>query len=384
MRLLVKNGLVLQRDGTFVKAHVYVEGGTIASLSYGEAPPLREADCVLDADGLLVSPGLIDTHLHGGNTFAFDRADTDWKKLETRLSSIGVTSILAAGTSLPLEDMFGFIDRAAALVKNNDSNAVEIMGLYMEGPYINTKKRGAHREECIRPGSVDEVWQILNRSGGLVKVWALAPEIKENLALVKHLTAAGISVTLAHTEAHYDDAMAAFSAGANRITHTFNAMPVLSHRYEGIVSAAWQRGAYMELIADGHHVSPTIVKMLVSASDPAKIILISDNNEFAGLPDGTYFRGTRRLFLANGEITNEAGSLAGSISSLNRYARNLVLWGFPMGAALKMVTENPARSVGVFNRKGSIEVGKDADIVLLDGQFEAMLTIRAGRIVYRA
>ena len=383
MQLVIKNGLILQSNGTFLKGHIGIDQGKIAGLSYG-APPLYANTPHVDAEGFLVCPGLIDTHIHGGNTFNFTIESNGWGKMEERLSPCGVTSILATGTSLPLDETLNFIDRAAALVKKNETNQVEILGIYMEGPYINKSKKGAHLEEYIRPADKGEAAKLIERAGGLVKVWALAPEIKENLAIIETLAGAGIQVSLAHTEANYDDAMVAFSAGANRLTHTFNAMPPLSQRYEGIISAAWQHGAFMELIADGQHVSPTIAKMFVAASDAGKIVLMSDNNEFSGLPDGYYLRNGRHLTLAGGQLKTESGSLAGSVAGLNKCALNLTRWGFPVETALNMATANPARSIGVFDRKGSLALGKDADIVVLDGQFDAMLTVKGGRAVFRS
>ena len=384
MQLLIKNGMILQQDGTFLKGHIGINNGKIAALWYGSVPALGESVAQINAQELLVSPGFIDTHVHGGNTFSFNFCGdiSGWQKMQERLSSIGITSILATGTSLPINETFNFIDRIKNLAGQNDVNHVEILGIYMEGPYININKMGAHREEYIRPACKDEIGQILERANGLIKVLALAPEIEENLAVIKTLTAAGISVSFAHTDAGYDAALAGFAAGGNRVTHTFNGMPALSHRYEGIVSAAWQYGAFLELIADGFHLSPTVMKMLISATDPGKIVLVSDNNEFAGLPDGSYTQGDRKLIVSQGQIRTEAGRLAGSAAKLNKCALNVTYCGFSAGSALKMAAENPARSIGVFDRKGSIAFGKDADIVILDGQFDVMMTIKSGQIVY--
>jgi len=385
MQIIVKNGLILQKNGTFLKGHIGIDKDKIAALWYDDAPISEAGTTEVDAEAYLVSPGLIDTHVHGGNTFTFSNSgEGAWEKMEDRLVSTGVTSILATGTSLPHDETLDFIDRTRALAEKNNTNRVEILGIYMEGPYINKNKKGAHLEEHVRVACMEEADQILEHSGGLVKVWALAPEIKENMALAKILAARGISVSLAHTDADYETALAAFSAGANRVTHTFNAIPTISHRYTGIITAAWQHGAYMELIADGHHVSPTIAKMFIAASDPGKIVLITDNNEFAGLPDGNYLRGSQRLIVEKGQMKTESGSLAGSIAGLNKCALNLTRWGYSAGSALKTVTENPSCSVGAFDRKGSIALGKDADIAILDGDFNVMMTIKAGRIVYRS
>ncbi|GHV43432.1 N-acetylglucosamine-6-phosphate deacetylase [Spirochaetia bacterium] len=384
MKLNIENGLVLQTDGTFIKGQVCIDQGIIQAViqNKNELPAGSGEALTINAENRLVSPGLIDTHIHGGNGFSFTEEKGSYGMLEQRLSSIGVTAILPTGTSLPPEETEGFIRRVKALAENNPANQVEILGIYMEGPYINRNKRGAHREEYIRSAQKDEVLRFLEQAGGLIKVWALAPEIKENREAVELLAVRGVSVSIAHTEADYREAYDAFSAGANRVTHTFNTMPPLSHRYEGIITAAWQQSAFMELIADGHHVSPTVIKMFLAASDPGRVMLVSDNNEFAGSPEGTYTQGSRLLTISAGQIKTETGALAGSIANLNACVQNMVRWGLSPGAALKMATENPARSLGVFDRKGSLTRGKDADIVIFDEKLDPVMTIKGGRVVY--
>jgi len=382
MQLIVKNGLVLQSNGTFLKGHIGIDQGKIAALWYGEIPTLYAKTEQIDAEPYLVCPGFVDTHIHGGMGFDFSYEKPGWEKLQERLASNGVTSILATVSSRSPDETLKFIDRIAVMARENDTNRVNIAGIHMEGPYLNKKKKGIHVEEYIRPGDTGEAGRILERAGGLVRLWAVAPDFEENIAVIKFLAAAGVSVAVAHTEADYDTAMAAFSAGANRVTHTFNAMPLISHRYTGIVTAAWQHGAFMELIADGQHVSPTIAKMFIAAADPGKIILVSDNNEFSGLPDGNYIQDNRSIIIAGKQMKTEFGVLAGSLITVNQAALNLTYWGFPAGAALRMASENPARAVGIYDRKGSITPGKDADLVILDGQFQAKKTIKGGKIVY--
>jgi N-acetylglucosamine-6-phosphate deacetylase len=267
--------------------------------------------------------------------------------------------------------------------EKNSSNKVSIAGIHMEGPYLNIARNGIHVTDYIRPARKDEIKQIVERAGGLIRVWTLAPDIAENMDAIETIAGAGVSVSIAHTEAGYETAMAAFSAGANRVTHTFNTMPAISHRYTGIVTAAWQHGAYMELIADGQHVSPTIARMFIAATDQNKIVLVSDNNEFSGLPDGNYIQDNRSIIISNDQMKTEAGVLAGSLLCINRCALNVQRWGFPTGSALKMASENPARAAGIFDHKGSIALGKDADIAILNGQFESMMTIKGGEIVYQ-
>ncbi|MDR0448679.1 MAG: N-acetylglucosamine-6-phosphate deacetylase [Treponema sp.] len=389
MQLLIKNSLILQDNDTFRKGQLGIDQGKIAALWYDEPPSLTTGVELIDAEGCLLSSGFIDTHNHGGNGFGYDSGstgteyDTGWGKLQEWLSGSGVTSILPTLESSPYQKMLNFIERNLALSEKNNSNSVEIVGVHLEGPYFNKSRKGMHQEQYIRPANKIEIKRILDKSAGLVKVWTLAPEIKENMSFIETLTAAGVSVSIGHTEADYDTAMKAFSAGANRVTHTFNTMPSLNQRYKGIITAAWQHGAIMELIADGRHVSPTIIKMFVSATDPGKVVLVSDNNVCSGLPEGSYMVHNRPLIVVRGCLETETGVLAGTNVGLNQCAFNLTRYGFSAGTALKMASENPARSIGIFDRKGSIAPGKDADLVILDNQFNVLLTIKGGRIVYR-
>ena len=383
MQLLIKNGQILQSNGSFLKGHVGIDRGKIAALWYDETPPLCEKDREFDAEGFMVCPGLIDTHNHGGNGFGYTGSDAEWDAVQKRLSSTGVTSITPTWESSTPEDTLKFIDRIHALMKKNDFNNVDIVGIHLEGPYLNKERKGMHQERFIRTATKEEVGRILERANGIVRIWSLAPEIEDNMAVIETMAQAGVSVSIAHTEANYDTAMAAFSAGANRVTHTFNTMPPLNHRYRGIVTAAWQYGAFMELIADGHHVSPTIIRMFVAASDTGKIVLVTDNNECSGLGEGRYIIHDRPLIIEGTKLMCESGILAGSIAGLNQCALTVMRCGFPPGTALKMASENPARAAGIFDRKGSIATGKDADVVILNGQFDVVTTIKGGRIVYQ-
>jgi len=384
MQLLIKNGLLLQSSGSFLQGHIGIDSGKIAALWYGALPPLYANTPSIDAKGFIVSPGLVDTHMHGGEGFNFNDEMAPWEILEKRLSSAGVTSVLATGESRTTEGILAFIGRVISLAAKNNANPVDIVGIHQEGPYINKSRKGCHWEECIRLADKKEIREILDAAGGFLKVWTLAPEFAENMAAIETMASSGVSVSIAHTEADYQTAVKAFRAGANRVTHTFNTMPVINHRYEGIISAAWEHKAFMELIADGLHVSPTIMRMFISATDPQRIVLVSDNNELSGMPAGEYLNNGHRYIIKDAQIRTADGNLSGSYSPLNRYAFNLTRSGYTAAAALITVTENPAKSIGIFDRKGSFYEGKDADIVIFDEQFEAMLTIKSGRIVYKA
>ena len=384
MQLMIVNCLIPQKNSIFLKGHIGIEQGKIKQIWFTENFPDYDCAQVIDAAGLILSPGFIDTHNHGGNGYGYNCDKNEWSNIEKRLSSAGVTSVLATWESSSIDETLGFLERIKIIEKDNQENNVDILGIHFEGPFLNKAMRGMHQEEFIRKGTKEEFWLILEKANGLVKIWSLAPEIKENMELIGLMAGEGISVSIAHTEADYNTALNAFWAGANRVTHIFNAMPVLNQRYTGVATAAWQQGAFIELIADNHHISPTIMKMFISAADKSKIVLVSDNNECSGLPEGRYVVHNRPLIVKMGRLEIESGGLAGSIVGLNQCALNVTHCGFSAWTALKMVTENPARSIGVYDRKGSIDTGKDADLVLLDEHFNVYLTIKGGRIVYRS
>ena len=384
MQLKIKNVLIPQNNSIFLKGHICIDQGKIKNICYAEKMPESEDAEVIDAEGLIISSGFIDTHNHGGNGYGYNCRKNELEKVENRLSSVGVTSVLATWESSTIDDTLIFIEKMRDMKDKNYLKNIELLGIHLEGPYFNKARKGMHQERFIRLASKKEVNLILEAACGLVKVWSLAPEFQENMNVIEMMVNNGISVALAHTEADYDTAMEAFSRGANRVTHAFNAMPALNQRYNGIITAAWQHGAFMELIADNHHVSPTVMKMFVSASDPDKIVLVSDNNECSGLEDGSYNVHNRKLVVTSGRLELESGILAGGIIGLNQSARNVMNCGFSAWTALKMASANPARAIGVFDRKGSIATGKDADLVILDGQLNVIMTIKAGRVVYRS
>ena len=382
MQLIIKNAIIPQFNCLFIKGHILIEHGIIKQIFYNENISKCDHIEVIEAEGSIISSGFIDTHNHGGNGYGYNCNRNELNNIEHRLFSLGVTSVLATWESSTLDETLGFIKKISNIKR--EKNNIEILGIHLEGPYFNKTKKGMHQERFIRKASKKEVSLILKESGGIIKVWSLAPEIEENMNVINMMVKNGISVAIAHTEADYDIAMKAFSLGANRVTHAFNAMPALNQRYHGIITAAWQCGAFMELIADYYHISPTVMKMFISASDKSKILLVSDNNECSGLPEGSYNVQDRRLLVANGRLELESGILAGSIIGLNQSAANVMNCGFSAWEALKMASENPARAIGVFDRKGSIATGKDADLVILDGQLNVKMTIKAGHIVYKS
>ena len=384
MQLIIKNALIPQNRSSFKKGHIVVDQGKIKKIWYSDNIPKCECEKMVNAEGFIINSGFIDTHNHGGNGYGYNCEDNELEKIEQRLISAGITSVLATWESSTFDETLKFIKRIQKYKENKVLKNTEIIGIHLEGPYFNNEKKGMHQEMFIRKASIVEVDLVLKEYGELIKVWSLAPEIEENMSVIDIMAKNGVSVAIAHTNADYYTAMEAFSRGANRVTHVFNAMPALNQRYHGVVTAAWEHGAFMELIADNHHVSPTVMKMFISASDSEKIILVSDNNECSGLKDGSYNVHNRKLFVINGRLELESGLLAGGIIGLNQCARNVMNCGFSAWNALKMASENPARAIGVFDRKGSIAAGKDADLVILDEQLNVKMTIKAGRIVYRS
>lgn len=259
-----------------------------------------------------------------------------------------------------------------------------VLGAHVEAPYLNVSKCGAQDPALIRPAEPEEALPILET--GIVRLLALAPEIAGNGWLIDACVERGITVSAAHTAATYDDMVAAVARGLRQTTHTFNAMTPLGHREPGVVGAALTLPELScELIADNIHVHPAAMNVLVRARGVDHVILISDAIRGAGMPEGEYQIDTRSVFVRDGAVRLPDGTLAGSILTLDRALRNiLAATGLPLEEAWPMSSLNAARAIGVSASKGSLEVGKDADLVLLDQDLSVRLTIAEGRVVYAA
>ena len=378
----IANGKVF--DGQcFRERDVVVEGRAFSSIeaSGGEAWGACGAADTLDASGCYVIPGLIDVHFHGamGHDFC-DASDEGISAIAAYEASRGVTSICPTTMTLPEERLAPIVASVAA----HEAAAGEagIVGINMEGPYIAPDKVGAQNPAYVRSASIEEFGRLQQQAMGLIKLVDVAPEQPGNLEFIRQMSH-DVRVSVAHTCTGYDDACAAFDAGARHMTHLFNAMPSLHHREPGPIAAGAERNdVTAEIIADGVHIHPAMVRLAFALFGDERMILISDSLRACGLGDGEYELGGQQFFVKGNRATIANGSLAGSVSDVMACMRTAVrTMGIPLTSAVKAATVNPARALGLEGKLGAIAPGYQADAVVLDRDLNIKYVVLRGKVI---
>lgn len=374
--MLIQNGNLFCDDGVFRRQNLKTDGGTISAIGSELAPGKEE---VLDAEGCYVIPGLVDIHIHGAMGSDFSDGTTDSIHTIARfLLKNGITSFLGTSMALPGERLTEIFKTARPLFGLESAGGATLRGINMEGPFFNPEKRGAQNEKYIIRADFDLFMDLNEVSGGNIRTVAVAPEMAGGLEFVQKASSV-CSVSLAHSCADYDTAHLAFANGADHVTHIFNGMPAFHHRDPGIVgAAAMDKDAYVELICDGTHVHPAMVNSVFRLFGDDRVCLISDAMRACGMPEGQYDLGGQLVTVANGAATIDSGSLAGSITVLTDCLRRAVQFGIPLESAVKAATINPAKSVGIADKVGSLSVGKRADILVLDREMALKYVIFGG------
>jgi len=360
------------------------EGKRIHLMGPGQPPdfPPGYISQAIDADGASLLPGFIDLHVHGAVGHELMDASPDGLRAMARFyAQHGVTAFLPTTWTASREAIVRALDIVAELIGPVPGGAT-ILGAHVEGPYLNPGKCGAQDPHFIRRAEREEATAFLE--SGVVRLLALAPEFPENLWLIDECVRRGVTVSAAHTAATYDQMALAAARGLRQATHSFNAMTGLGHREPGTVGALLTLPQiHCELIADNIHVHPAAIKILVDVKGPERVILITDAIRGAGMPEGDYQIDTRTVHIRDGAVRLPDGQLAGSILTMERALHNVLrATGLPLRAAWPMTSLNAARAIGVSARKGSLEVGKDADLVLLDSSLAVRLTVAEGAIIY--
>lgn len=355
--MLIKGAQVYTEQFTFEAQDVAVDGECFAA-----SAKAQDAD-TLDASGMLMLPGLVDIHLHGCAGFDFcDATEETLGAITAYQGEHGVTAITPASLTLA-EDTLAHIYRTAASYPYR--GGAMIAGINMEGPFFNANKKGAQNAAFLHvpdPAMLSRLWDA---SEGLIKTVCIAPELPGAMELIAEAKQR-CAVAIAHTEADYDTAMEAFRRGASRAIHLYNAMPPFSHRAPGVVGATADSGAMAELICDGVHVHPAVVRATVRMLGDDKVVLISDSMMATGLADGAYSLGGLDVAVHGNRATLADGTIAGSATNLFDCMRCAVRFGIPLESAVKMASWNPARAVGLDSSMGSITPGKLANFVLAD------------------
>lgn len=329
-----------------------------------------------DASGCLLIPGLVDIHTHGA--MGADFCDQNAERLDT-LSRYyiqnGITSFCA--TTMTLDEVV-LIQIMQDFGQLSVTSGARFVGVNLEGPFINPLKKGAQAQKDIRKPDIDLFNRLNKAANGSIRLVELAPEMPGALAFIKE-AAKICTVSLAHSASDYDLAIQAFDAGATHVTHLFNAMDPFLHRSPGIVGAAADAGATVELICDGIHLHPSIVRASFKLFGAGHCCLISDSMRSAGMADGVFELGGQPVTVSQNKATLADGTLAGSSINLMTGVKNAIDYGVAPEKALIAATTTPARAIGLFNKIGSITIGKKADLVLLDTDWNVLQVFLEGK-----
>ena len=361
---------------------VIIENGKFSSVFPGEE---RTDDEIVDGEGCYAIPGLIDLHFHGCDGYDIcDGTKEALEKIARYEASIGVTGICPATMTLPQQELMHILSVAASYKEAADQErgaAADLLGINMEGPFISVEKKGAQDQRHIVPCDQELCQQFLDASKGLVKFVGVAPERSQDTLQFIHQMKDKVNISLAHTNADYDTAKAAFDAGANHAVHLYNAMPAFTHRSPGVVGAVSDSPhVNAELICDGVHIHPSVVRATFKMMGQDRMILISDSMRATGMPDGRYLLGGLEVdVVGNRAVLASNGALAGSATNLMDCMRTAVkVMGISLEDAVACATVNPAKALGVFENYGSIAPGKNADVVLLDQDLNLKMVVKSG------
>ena len=378
--------------GTVVTPTEAIEGGIVLAedgrITY--AGPAREAEPqlsseMIDARGKLVLPGLIDTHVHGSHGDDVMAGGADGvRRVSRALLRYGTTAYLPSTVSASHADLLRALEACVEAETNSEPSA-EILGVHVEGPFINPRKKGAQPAAAVRDPDHDQCLEYLKAAPGRVKIMTLAPELPGGVELVQRLVAHGVVASLGHSEADYETALRAIEAGATHATHLYNAMPALHHREPNLTTACLNEPAIRaEIIPDGVHVAPEMVRLAAKMKGREGLILVTDAMAAVGCPDGIYRLGDNEVRVEGERCTLLDGvTIAGSMLTMNRAVGKAVAFtGVSLIDATFMASLLPARVCGVAERKGSLEAGKDADIAVLNQDFSAHTTIRGGVLAF--
>lgn len=383
-RVIITNGQVITPWQILEKGTVVIEGRKIVKIEEGFKPSEGSEATIIDARGKTVAPGFIDIHVHGGDGHdTMDATPQAIQGMAQFFASHGVIGFLPTTVTAPKEAILTAIENAA-LCQREQVGGAQVLGVHLEGPYISPSKPGAQPVRFIRPADPDEYCEFFAWDN--VRLITLAPEISENKELIAYAVQQGATVAVGHSAASYDEVLAAVSLGLSHSIHTFNGMGGLHHREPGTVGAVLTCDEITaEVIADNIHIHPAVIKLLVRAKGVERTVLMTDAIRAAGMSDGTYDLGGQLVTVKESVARIATGSLAGSTLTMDRAVRNaMAAAGLSLAEALRMASYNPALVIGMEREKGSLEPGKDADIILLDDELRVVLTMVGGKVVYQA
>jgi N-acetylglucosamine-6-phosphate deacetylase len=380
--LLLVNANVLTEQGLLEKGFIYIKDGLIAEIGASSALPDTKAEVIAMPENSTIVPGFIDVHIHGAG--GADTMDATTEALNTMASILpeeGTTSFLATTITQDSEEIIKALENAADYIANqNHPGKAEVLGIHLEGPFINEVRKGAQPADHIIAPDIKLFDKMQEAAGNHIRLVTLAPEKENGYELIAYLAENGVISSIGHSDATYTQMAKAVKAGATHVTHLFNGMRGLHHRDPGVAGAALLFNELkIEIIADGIHVVPEMIDLSLRAKGTDGVILITDSMRAKCLKNGTYDLGGQEVSVANGKALLADGTLAGSILKMKDSLKNMIEFtGITLEEAVKLASENPARQLNVFDRKGSIAKGKDADMIVLDENLEVTMAFCRG------
>lgn len=393
MKTKIINGKVVSANGIIESGYVLIRDNTIVGIGSGDVES-SEDTFIIDANGKYVSPGFIDIHVHGGGGYDFmDGSVEAFLKIAETHVRYGTTAMNPTTLTSEVDDLFSTLDSYKEANKLNTKGA-QFMGVHLEGPYFALNQRGAQDPRYIRNPNPEEYKKILAYSDDIVR-WSAAPELSGAIEFGKYVRSKGKVLALAHTDAIYEEVLEGFNNGYSLATHFYSAMSGVTRRnafrYAGAVEAGYLIDKMdVEAIADGVHLPAPLLKLIYKIKGPDRIALITDAMRGAGMPEGESILGNihtgLKVIIEDGVAKlPDRTAFAGSVATTDRLVRTIINDAeIPMEDAIKMMSYTPARIMGIEDKKGSLEIGKDADVVIFDEKINISLTMVNGNVKYRA